>query len=328
MVALALPLLGVRFTQIDASVLPETTSARQVDDALRHGFNARRTTPITLVARTAPGRALSRYLDRVRTVSGVARVASPQAAGPGLMLVDVVSRAGPLGAESQATVRRLRALPSPFPVLTRGETAAFIDSQQSMARHLPAALLIVAATTMLVLFIMTGSLLLPIKAMVMNLLTLAAALGLLVLIFQGGHLHGLLAYSGDPPLATSLMIFLAAVAFGLSTDYGVFLLARIKEARDDGAPNQEAVALGLQRTGRLVTAAATLFCVAIGAFATSDIVFIKQLGLGTALAVLIDATIVRALLVPALMQLLGERNWWAPRPIASLRARLGQRASA
>ena len=170
---------------------------------------------------------------------------------------------------------------------------------------------------------MTGSVVLPVKALVMNLLTLSAAFGLLVLIFQDGHLEGLLGFTSQGALESSQPVLLFAVAFGLSTDYGVFLLTRIKEAHDDGATNEEAVALGLERTGRIVTFAALLFVIAIGAFATSQIIFIKQLGVGTALAVLIDATIVRALLVPSLMRLLGDRNWWAPRPLARLHRRIG-----
>ena len=169
---------------------------------------------------------------------------------------------------------------------------------------------------------MTGSVVLPIKALLMNLLTLSAAFGLLVLIFQDGRLEGVLDYTRKGALESTQPILLFAIAFGLSTDYGVFLLTRIKEARDSGLPDREAVATGLERTGRIVTFAALLFCVAIGAFATSQVVFIKELGVGTALAVLIDAFIVRALLVPSLMVLLGRWNWWAPRPLARLHARL------
>ena len=160
---------------------------------------------------------------------------------------------------------------------------------------------------------MTGSVVLPLKALVMNVLSLSAAFGLLVLIFQDGRLEGLLSYHGQGALDATQPVVLFAVAFGLSTDYGVFLLSRIKEARDAGASDRDAVPIGLERTGRIVTAAALLFCVAIGAFATSRIIFIKELGVGTALAVLIDATIVRGLLVPSLMALLGKWNWWAPR---------------
>jgi RND superfamily putative drug exporter len=154
-------------------------------------------------------------------------------------------------------------------------------------------------------------------------LGLSAVFGILVLIFQDGRLEGLLGYTSQGALEATQPLLLFALAFGLSTDYGVFLLSRIKEARDGGASDSEAVAIGLERTGRIVTAAALLFSVAIGAFVTSEIVFIKELGLGTALAVLIDASIVRALLVPSLMELLGKWNWWAPRPLRRLYARVG-----
>jgi uncharacterized membrane protein YdfJ with MMPL/SSD domain len=225
-------------------------------------------------------------------------------------------------------VRDIRALDPPFEVLSRGQTASLVDLKDSLVDHLPAALAVLAATTMIVLFLMTGSVVLPIKALVMNLLTMSATFGLLVLVFQDGRFEGLLDYTSQGALEATQPIFLFAVAFGLSTDYGAFLLARIKEARDSGIPNDEAVAVGLERTGRIVTAAALLFSVAVGAFATSQIVFVKELGVGTALAVLIDATIVRALLVPSLMKLLGEWNWWAPAPLARLHARFGLREGA
>ena len=146
-----------------------------------------------------------------------------------------------------------------------------------------------------------------------------------MLIFQDGNLEGLLSFTSQGAIDATQPIFLAAVAFGLATDYGVFLLSRIKEARDGGASDSEAVAIGLERSGRIVTAAALLFAVAIGAFATSKLVFIKELGVGTALAVLIDASIVRALLVPSLMELLGSANWWAPRPLRRVYQRFGWR---
>jgi RND superfamily putative drug exporter len=159
----------------------------------------------------------------------------------------------------------------------------------------------------------------------MNALSLSAVFGILVLIFQDGNLQGLLSFTSLGALDATQPIFLFAVGFGLATDYGVFLLSRIKEARDNGASNSEAVAIGLERTGRIVTAAAVLFAVAIGAFATSKLVFIKELGIGAALAVLIDASVIRALLVPSLMELLGSWNWWAPRPLRRLHERIGIR---
>ena len=170
---------------------------------------------------------------------------------------------------------------------------------------------------------MTGSVVLPVKSLIMNCLNLSAVFGLLVLIFQDGRLEGFLDYTSQGALEQTMPILLFAVAFGLSTDYAVFLLSRIKEARDNGASDSESVAIGLERTGRIVTAAALLFAVAIGAFATSQIIFVKQNGVGTALAVLIDASIIRALLVPSLMALLGKWNWWAPAPLRRLHDRFG-----
>ncbi len=177
--------------------------------------------------------------------------------------------------------------------------------------------------TLVVLFLMTGSVVLPVKQLLMNVLNLTAVFGILVLIFQDGRLEGLLDYRSQGAIEQTMPILLFAVAFGLSTDYGVFLLSRIKEARDAGASDSECIAIGLERTGRIVTAAALLFAIAIGAFATSQIIFIKQNGIGTALAVLIDATIIRALLVPSLMELLGAWNWWAPKPLRWIHYRFG-----
>ncbi len=219
----------------------------------------------------------------------------------------------------------LRALANPRGALIGGPTAGFVDQKSAIAAHVPLTLLILALVTGGFLFLMTGSLLLPIVALAMNGLTVAVGAGLLVLVFQDGHLSSLLGFRPIGGLEESNLVLLFVVAFALSTDYGVFLFARIKEAHDAGLPAREAVAQGLERTGRLVTAAALLFCVAIGAFVSSHIFFVKQLGAGAALAVAIDATVVRALLVPALMGVLGERAWWAPRPLRRLHARFGLR---
>ena len=208
-------------------------------------------------------------------------------------------------------------------MLVTGATADFLDFQESLEEHLPLALAIIVIATVVVLFLMTGSVVLPVKQLLMNVLNLSAVFGILVFIFQDGRLEGLLDYQSQGALEQTMPILLFAVAFGLSTDYGVFLLSRIKEARDAGASDSECIAIGLERTGRIVTAAAVLFAIAIGAFATSEIIFIKQNGIGTALAVLIDATIIRALLVPSLMELLGRWNWWAPKPLRRLHWRIG-----
>jgi uncharacterized membrane protein YdfJ with MMPL/SSD domain len=323
-----LPFTQIEFTGLDASVLGKSHSGRVVEDALRTEFPPNRTSPVIVAAR-APESAraeVAAYARRLGEIPGVLSVQEPRAAG-GLWRIGVVAPGTRLDETAKDAVRAVRAVEAPFPVQVGGATAEFLDQQSALADRIPIALAILATTTLVILFLMTGSVVLPVKTLIMNLLTLSAAFGILKLIFQDGRLEGLLGYTSQGALESSQPILLFATAFGLSTDYGVFLLTRIKEARDGGLPNEAAVAAGLQRTGRIVTAAAILFCIAIGAFVTSEMIFIKQLGLGTALAVLIDATIVRALLVPSLMALLGDWNWWAPRPLARLHARIGLRES-
>jgi uncharacterized membrane protein YdfJ with MMPL/SSD domain len=324
MIALGIPFTQIRFTGVDASVLPEDRSARVVSDALAAEFPPDTTSPIAIAAR-APASAEAEVRAYARELSGLPGVAAPATvrAADGLWRIDVVARGGELEEGAKALVRDVRAVDAPFNVQVGGQTAQFLDQQASLGDRLPIAVGILVVTTLVLLFLMTGSVVLPVKTLIMNLLTVSAAFGLLVLIFQDGRLEGLLGYESQGALESTQPILLFAIAFGLSTDYGVFLLTRIKEAHDRGLSTNEAVALGLQRTGRIVTFAALLFVIAIGAFATSEVIFIKQVGVGTALAVLIDATIVRALLVPALMRLLGEWNWWAPRPLRRLHARIG-----
>jgi uncharacterized membrane protein YdfJ with MMPL/SSD domain len=254
-------------------------------------------------------------------VPGAAAVTPPRELSGGTYAIDVISRAPPLDERSQDLVRGMRDIEGE--ALVTGATAAYLDLQDSLGQHLPIVLAIVAVVTLVVLFVMTGSVILPLKQILMNVLGLSAVFGILVLIFQDGRFEGLLGYTSQGGLESTQPLLLFAVVFGLSTDYGVFLLSRIKEARDAGHSDSEAVAVGLERTGRIVTAAAVLFCVAIGAFVTSQIIFIKELGLGTAIAVLIDASIIRALLVPSLMEMLGRWNWWAPAPLRRLHARIG-----
>jgi uncharacterized membrane protein YdfJ with MMPL/SSD domain len=324
LIAMGLPFLRIEFTGVDASVLPTERSARVVQDALDSEFPPGRTAPIYVAAQTDDTSAVRQLVATLRELPGADAVSPPQQAD-GLWRIDVVTGAGALSDEAQQLVRDIRAHDAPFPFRVGGGTAAFMDQQTSLADSLPLALALLCGSTLVILFGMTGSVVLPIKALLMNLLTLSAAFGLLVLIFQDGRFESLLAYDSQGALEATQPILLFCVAFGLSTDYGVFLLTRIKEARDGGLPDREAVAVGLERTGRIVTYAALLFCIAIGAFATSEVVFIKELGVGTALAVLIDAFLVRTLLVPSLMVLLGRWNWWAPRPLARLHARLGLR---
>src|SRR3954468_6753752 len=323
LVVAGLPFLRIEFTQIDARVLPASSEARQVEDALDRDFPANQGSATFLAMETPPNQAARAFAAGLRRLPGAVAVTQPQRAGRGTSVVLVMSKYGESADESQKLVRDIRAKDPPFEVLAGGRSADFVDFKGSLARHLPIALAIVALATFAILFLMTGSVVLPVKALLMNVLTLSATFGLLVFVFQDGRLEGLLDYTSQGALETTMPVLLFALAFGLSTDYGVFLLSRIKEARDHGASDSEAVAMGLERTGRIVTSAALLFSVAIGAFATSQIIFIKENGIGTALAVLIDASIIRALLVPSLMELLGRWNWWAPRPLRRLHERFG-----
>jgi uncharacterized membrane protein YdfJ with MMPL/SSD domain len=325
LIALGIPFLSIKFTSVDARVLPDSASAHKVDTALRSNFPPFRDTPIQVVIDGGGPRAVARVQAQLHRLDGVAAVEPPRRLSGGVTLVDGVSTSPFISQSSKDAVTRIRDLPDPpgSTVLVTGASAHFVDFQSSLADHMPIALAIVVVATLVILFLMTGSVILPVKSLLMNLLTLSAVFGILVLIFQDGNLEGLLGYTGQGALEQTMPILIFAVAFGLSTDYAVFLLSRIKEARDGGASDSESVAIGLERTGRIVTAAALLFAIAIGAFATSEIIFIKENGVGTALAVLIDASIVRALLVPSLMELLGKWNWWAPRPLRRLHARAG-----
>jgi RND superfamily putative drug exporter len=328
LIALGIPFASVRFLPVSASVLPTSASARQVDNALRTQFPAGRTSPLEVVLGAPAGSPqVTAFAARLRSLPNVAAVAPATSAGPRLSMVAVAPTAPTYSAASQHLVHAIRGLRAPFYVGVSGQTAGFVDLEHSLGTHLPFVLLAVVLSTLIILFLMTGSVVLPVKTVLMNALSLSAVFGILVLIFQHGNLQGLLGYQSNGALDATQPILLFVIGFGLATDYGVFLLSRIKEAHDSGIPNSEAVAVGLERTGRIITAAALLFAVAIGAFTTSQLVFIKELGLGTALAVLIDASLVRALLVPSLMELLGDWNWWAPKPLRRLHDRIGLRES-
>ena len=325
LIVLGLPFFGIKFNTVDPSVLPEEAGARQAYDTVSTEFPPYRETPIWLSVTGAGPRQAAALTAEVRHTAGVAAVVPPQRLRGGVTVIQAVSKSPFNSDPSKSTVRRIRDLRAPpgATVLVGGATADFVDFQGSLTRHLPIAFAIIIVATLVILFLMTGSVVLPIKSLIMNVLNLSAVFGLLVLIFQDGRLEGLLDYTSSGAIEQTMPILLFAVAFGLSTDYAVFLLSRIKEARDHGASDSESVAIGLERTGRIVTAAALMFAVAIGAFATSKIIFIKQNGVGTALAVLIDASIIRALLVPSLMELLGKWNWWAPAPLRRLYERWG-----
>jgi RND superfamily putative drug exporter len=327
LILLGLPFLGIKFNTVDPTVLPESASARQTYDTISEEFPPYHDTPIWIDLEGASAKQAAAVAAGTRGIDGVAEVLPPQPLAGDVTAIQAIS-ANPFASDaSQTTVKAIRDLapPAGTELTVTGASADFIDFQSSLTSHLPIALAIIVIATLVILFLMTGSVVLPIKSLLMNFLNLSAVFGLLVLIFQDGRLEGTLDYTSPGAIEQTMPILLFAVAFGLSTDYAVFLLSRIKEARDDGASDSEAVAIGLERTGRIVTAAAVLFAVAMFAFATSQIIFIKENGVGTALAVLIDATIVRALLVPSLMELLGKWNWWAPAPLRRLHERWGIR---
>jgi uncharacterized membrane protein YdfJ with MMPL/SSD domain len=333
LIVISLPALRLQLTPADAHVLPSSAQPRQVAEAITNDFAVDGSQTVTMVIRP-PARepnhgaqTVAALVRRAQVVAGsqASLVGAPRYLGRGAWEIEMLPRGTDGAPANQRLVHGLRALASPPTLLVGGATAWFVDQKAAIAANTPLALLILALVTGGFLFLMTGSLVLPFVALLMNLLTVAVGAGLLVLIFQDGHLSSLFGFSPIGGLEESNLVLLFVVAFALSTDYGVFLFGRIKEAHDDGLPTREAIAYGVERTGRLITAAALLFCVAVGAFVTSHIFFIKQFGLGTALAVAIDATFVRALLVPALMGLLGERTWWAPRPLRRLHARIGLR---
>ncbi len=326
------PFLRIEFTGIDSRVVPDGLPVKTIDTALRTDFENAATEPISIVLNSLPEDQKKRvraYADEIAELPNVKSIGEPLSIPSAqVWQIDVNPEKGALDATSLRLVEQIRAIQSPGPALVAGQSARFADQQKALGRGLPLALVIIALSTMAILFLMTGSVLLPIKSLIMNILAISAAFGILVWIFQDGRFQGLLDYESQGGLESTQPLLLLALAFGLSTDYGVFLLTRIKEGRDAGLSNDEAVAVGIQRTGKIITAAGMLFCVAIGAFATSKIIFIKEVGVGTAAAVLIDATIVRALLVPALMKLLGDWNWWAPAPLRRLHDAMGIEESA
>jgi RND superfamily putative drug exporter len=266
--------------------------------------------------------ALSR---RIGALPGIAGPVPFRRAGRRTAIANFAPRAPALDRRSQDAVRSVRriAMPPGTRLLVAGNTAGFIDEQQSLLDHTPLVLAIVAATTLAILFLLTGSVILPLKTLVMNALTLAATLGAIVLAFQHGWLKGAFGYVGPAAVEMTSLVFLFAVIFGLATDYAVLVMARIKELHDRGASNEDAVSIGIGRTGRVISAAALMIAVVFLAFGVSSVFFMKQIALGQSFGVMVDATIVRALLVPSLMRLFGAWNWWAPAPLARLQARYG-----
>ncbi|GGY05555.1 MMPL family transporter [Streptomyces hiroshimensis] len=318
LVLIATPVLGIRFTGADAATLPAETSAGRVAADLERDFEKPSTSPVQIVLDTPDGSGLAAYAQQIGKVKGVESVSPPARLDTRHWEVDAVLAGAPLDLPAQDAAGRVRDVTPPHPARYTGLTADFLAQKESIGDRLPQAAGLLAVITLLLLFAFSGSVILPFKALVMNTLSTGAALGFLVWVFQDGNL-GFAAQAG---IETTTPVLVFALAFGLSTDYNVFLLGRIKEAKAAGLDDRAAVSEGLARTGPIVTSAAALFCLAVGALALSRLVFVKELGLGTAFAVLIDATLVRALLVPSLMALLGSVNWWAPGPLRRLHSRL------
>ncbi len=349
LLALGIPFLHVSFSAPDDRVLRNTAASRQVGDIVRADFSSNVPAATTVVVQsTAPvdGQALAsglaRYAGELSTVANVAGVNSAAGtfaggrqsapAGPAdarftagtVTYLEVVPSVDPASSAGQDLVKAVRARPAPAgtSVLVGGPSAALVDGKHTIAARLPLAIGLISLATFVLLFLFTGSVVMPIKALILSALSLTAVLGAAVWIFQDGHLSGMLGFLPGP-LDTSMPVLLFCIAFGLSMDYEVFLLSRIKEEHDRGVDNAEAVAAGLARTGRIVTTAAALLAVTFAAFVTSSVTFLQMLGLGTALAIVLDATLIRGVLVPAFMRLAGRANWWAPRPLRALHSRIG-----
>jgi uncharacterized membrane protein YdfJ with MMPL/SSD domain len=325
LIAAAIPALKVQFTSPGANLLPAAAESRQVETALAGNFPANAGEATEIVVKGS--RATAQHLAAAAATSAgkMADLAPLAYLGRGTWEITLLPHGSPFSDAQQQLLDHLRTLAHTYGGLVGGATAFFADQKTSIAAHIPIALGILIVLTAGFLFLMTGSLTIPIKALAMNMLSVGVGTGLLVLIFQDGHLSGPLGFKPIGGLEESSLVLMLVLAFALATDYEVFVLARIKEAHDQGLPNREAIALGIERTGRIITAAALLFCVAIGALGTSNLFFTKQLGVGTALAVAVDASVVRALLVPSLMALMGDWNWWAPGPLRRLHGRLGLR---
>lgn len=340
---MAAPLLGISFGTPDDRVLPTTAESRQAGDVLRDDFSGDGSNPIEVVTtETVADDDLAAYAAATSELSGVVRVdtrlgsfaggaASDQGPVPAPQAPDVTAERISVvtdldtrsdGARDLVDAVRDLSGPAGAETLVGGRTAELHDNLASIGSRLPVAVVWMVATTLVILFLFTGSVVQPVRALVLNALGLSATLGAMVWVFQEGHLSEVLGFT-PLPMDTSMMVLLFCVAFGLSMDYEVFVMGRIKEMRDAGLGNEEAVVRGLAHTGRIVSTAAALIAISFFAFVVSDVSFIQFFGLGTGLAILIDATIVRGILLPAGIRLLGDAAWWAPRPLAALHRRFG-----
>jgi RND superfamily putative drug exporter len=319
---MAVPLLHVNFGTPDDRALPTSNASHQVGDALRTDFATQPGVIDVLIQPEISGTALATYTKELTALPGVQQANTTTASG--IQRVTLSTGFDSASSAAQQLVDRVRATSTPAGahVLVGGDTAILIDGKKAIGSRLPLAGAIIAITTFILLFLFTGSIVHPIRALLGNVLTLGGTVGAMVWIFQFGHLSGVLGFT-PTPTSTAMPVLLFCIAFGLSMDYEVFLMSRIKELHDHGASNADAVTGGLARTGRIVSTAAALLAVSFFAFATSHVSFIQLFGLGTGLAILIDATLVRGILVPAFMRVLGERSWYAPPLLRRLHNRIG-----
>ncbi|MEU4568490.1 MMPL family transporter [Micromonospora sp. NPDC023956] len=325
---LAVPSLRMEFGGFDERVLPIGSEPRVVADRISEDFPGGTVAPIDVLVSGAPAEQVQPFADRVAGVDGITGVTV--AANRGASTLLSVTYAGePTGDVAQDAVRAIRDLPAPdgAEVLVGGRPAADRDLLDSLSAGLPWMALLMAVATLVVLFLAFGSVVLPIKAVLMNLVSIGASFGVVVWIFQDGHFADLLGFTPTGFVEPSNPIFMLAVLFGLATDYEVFLLSRVREEWDRTGDNTASVAAGLQYTGRIITAAALLLIVVVAGFATGGMAYIKLVGIGMIVAIVVDATLVRALLVPASMRLLGRWNWWAPGPLGRVYRRYGIRES-
>ncbi|MFE9295390.1 MMPL family transporter [Streptomyces niveus] len=338
----ASPLLGITLGTPDERVLPEDAKSRQVSEVLREKFNGNDDAAIHVVLDNAVDKApLVSYATQLSELAGVVRVEAgpgtyadgrPAAPGPGnaalsrpdAQRLNVVSDLEPKSDDAQNLVKEVRAVATPAGTapLVGGTDAVLIDSKDSISGQIPLALALVAVTTFILLFLFTGSVVQPLRALVLNVISLGATLGVMTWIFQDGNLASLLGVTPQP-MEASMTVLMFVIAFGLSMDYEVFVTSRIKELHDEGEDNESAVTNGLGHTGRIVTAAACLLAVSFFAFGTAEISFMQMFGLGSGLAILIDAVAVRGVLVPAAMRLLGRSAWYAPPPLRKFHGRYG-----
>jgi RND superfamily putative drug exporter len=312
---LAAPIKNIVFSQVDSRVLPANNPAAFASKIISDRFPGQEGNPVEIVI---PKGALvqaevNQYISEVAKVDGIVRVSTPQILGDDLRFTAIHSMP-PRTLPAESLIKDIREIKSPEGTLIGGIAADYADTQIGIAKTMPWALTWIAVGVLILLFVFTGSIILPIKAVILNILSLAATLGAITWIFVDGHLQWLVGdFTVTGAVDTGSIILVAVVAFGLSMDYELFLLSRIKEEHDAGKSNIESVAIGLQRSARIITAAAGLLAIVFASFIISGVTSIKMLGFGVAFAILLDATLVRALLVPALMRLFGERNWWAPK---------------